>query len=73
MTNRVSAQGESRHALMHLRVQGAARWDRHSNTRIWEVETCTSASQYASSWNTCTGNFLRRCEPLLPLALSRHA
>ncbi|KAK9864166.1 hypothetical protein WJX84_000212 [Apatococcus fuscideae] len=39
---------------------GKARWDRYSNTRIMQVELCTSLAQLPVHWNTCTGNFLRR-------------
>ena len=46
-------------------ADGKAKWDRYSNTRILQVEFCTSLAQLPVHWNTCTGNFLRRCE-LLP-------
>lgn len=42
--------------------KGEARWDRYSNTRIRKVEFGTSAAELPAHWNTCTGNFLRRCE-----------
>ena len=41
--------------------KGEARWDRYSNTRIRKVEFGTSAAELPAHWNTCTGNFLRRC------------
>lgn len=43
---------------------GKAKWDRYSNTRILQVEFSTSLAQLPVHWNTCTGNFLRRCEAL---------
>lgn len=45
--------------------KGDARWDRYCNTRISQVEFGTSAAELPAHWNTCTGNFLRRCEPLI--------
>ncbi len=42
--------------------KGDARWDRYSNTRISHVEFATSAAELPAHWNTCTGNFLRRCK-----------
>ncbi|KAK9819931.1 hypothetical protein WJX72_004021 [[Myrmecia] bisecta] len=40
--------------------KGRPLWDRYVNTRIRNVEFCTSATHYATHWNTCTGNFLRQ-------------
>jgi lysophospholipid acyltransferase len=45
-------------------------WDRYSNTRISHVEFATSAAELPAHWNTCTGNFLRRCEDLTLAASS---
>ena len=42
--------------------RGEAQWDRYCNTRIAKVELSTSAAELPAHWNTCTGNFLRRCE-----------
>lgn len=41
---------------------GRPRWDRYSNSRIRHVEFSTSLAELPVHWNTCTGNFLRRCE-----------
>ena len=46
--------------------RGEAQWDRYCNTRIAKVELSTSAAELPAHWNTCTGNFLRRCEPRTP-------
>jgi hypothetical protein len=32
-----------------------------------QVEFSTSAAELPGHWNTCTGNFLRRCEPFFLL------
>lgn len=42
--------------------KGEARWDRYCNTRVSHVELSASAAELPAHWNTCTGNFLRRCE-----------
>ena len=49
--------------------RGEAQWDRYCNTRIAKVELSTSAAELPAHWNTCTGNFLRRCEPTRPAPL----
>ena len=54
--------------------KGDARWDRYSNTRISHVEFATSAAELPAHWNTCTGNFLRRCKarPTMPAHFIAH-
>ena len=48
---------------------GKPRWDRYSNARIRHVEFSTSLAELPVHWNTCTGNFLRRCEAPFPALL----